>query len=92
LEVVRKADTIRRKVNITLEKHKASYLQIAENNYKGYVLLVETLVGIVGIYIIQNHIGRIIKQGSIYLGPRAIREDRAIIVIREAYKNAPKGT
>ena len=36
--------------------------------------------------------GRIIKQGSIYLGPRATKKDKAIIAIREAYKNAPKGT
>ena len=41
---------------------------------------------------IQNHVGRIAKQGSVHLGPRATREDGAIIAIREAYKNAPKGT
>ena len=65
---------------------------MTKNNYKRYVLLVEILVGVVGIYIIQNYIERIVKQGSIYLGPRATREDRAIIAIREVYKNAPKGT
>jgi len=41
---------------------------------------------------IQNHVGRIAKQGSVYLGPRATKEDGVIMAIREAYKNAPKGT
>ena len=75
-----------------LKEYEASYIQITENDYKGYVLLVKTLVGVVGTYIIQNHVGRIVKQGFVHLGPRATREDGAIIAIREVYKNAPKGT
>jgi len=77
---------------MTLEEHEASYLQMTENDYKGYVLSVETPAGVVGTYVIQNHVGRIAKQGSVHLGPRATREDGAIMAIREAYKNAPEGT
>jgi len=31
-------------------------------------------------------------EGSAHLGPRATREDGAIMAIREAYKNTPEGT